>query len=125
MSQSDVARMQLHILEKYETSTCNIFDRTPIDAVFFAQRAGQALDQHDFERRAVRFARMLDLIVFFPYRSEYLLDDGVRLADPCYQLRCGGFILEKLIEHSLIETTVIFQHHMSPEQNIELIAASL
>jgi hypothetical protein len=125
MSAMDVARMQTSILEGYETSHCNVYDRTTIDAIFFAQRAAGALDLEEFERRAAAFAAGLDAIVFFPYRSEYLRHDGVRLIDPTYQLKCGAFILSKLSEHDLEDRTIIFQHHMSPEENIELIVREL
>lgn len=125
MSPADVAEMQMYVLNDYESSSSNIYDRTPVDAVFFAQRAGQNLDQSEFEARAMRFAHTLDLIVFFPYRSEYLRDDGFRLPDPVYQLQCGGFILNKLIEHGLGDRTLIFQHHLSPEQSIEEIVRAL
>ena len=54
--------------------------------------------------------------MFFPYKSEYLRDDGVRLADPKYQLTCAGEILCRIAEFDLLGRTVVYQHHLSPEE---------
>ena len=130
MSPEDVARFELHILSGFELDAdSNVFDRTTIDALFFATHSNARLDLEDFERRAFAWVkRTIDVLVFFPYRSELFEDDGVRKNDPLYQLECAGFIVEKIVQHGMRSRLVVFMHHLSEEENIarinETIAAS-
>ncbi len=116
-----VVQMQTSLLDALATSTARIFDRFSVDTVVFLERAREHVDFEAFIARARSQAESLDVIVFFPYRAELLLADGVRRTESTYQLETGCRILNLLVEWELIYRVYVYQHHLSVLENIRAI----
>ncbi|GAA0922134.1 hypothetical protein Vau01_114190 [Virgisporangium aurantiacum] len=122
MSAENAMRMQTDLLEAMFASRAQVFDRFSADTVCFLELAGVTAGREEFESRAVEFARTLDIIVYFPYRSEYLVHDGMRHTDAKYQMTVAATIFDWLRRSNLLDRTLIFQHHLSLLANAELIS---
>lgn len=118
MSPTAVAEMQLWLLAQLEASEGQVFDRFSVDIMVFAEPAREVLDFPTFEARALRAAQSVDLVIFMPYRSELLKDDGVRKPDPMYQLRTAGKMLDQIQSWSLEKRTMVYEHHRSVLDNL-------
>ncbi len=125
MDGSLVVEMQEHLLSRFESSPSLIFDRCSIDMVVFLERAREYCDFEDFVRRARQAMERIDVIVYFPYRSELLGDDGVRRPDDLYQVRIGGQIADVIVEWGCESRTVVYHHHRSVLDNMARIAAAV
>jgi hypothetical protein len=63
--------------------------------------------------------------VFFPFRPEYLIDDGVRKVDAHHQLEVTTFLYDWLSRNTPRDLTVIYRHDLSFFENARAIAAAL
>jgi predicted ATPase len=125
MRPPQIARMHLDLLNAYEQSVAQVFDRIAVDALFHVRPAADEIDLRAFESRAAAFCRSLSVIIYMPYRSEYLVDDGVRKLDDKFQLEMGSYIFLKLLEYGLLGRTVIYRHHLDVDSNIAAVEEAL
>jgi len=109
--------LQLHLLAEYETSNANIFDRCPLDSIYYASRVDDLLDSA-FRQRALKLLREYSAVFFFPPRSDYLIDDGVRIADLKHQTEVAARMLIDAYEAGLEDKIIIYDHCRSIDENL-------
>ena len=119
LSDEAVGRLQLYLMQRFEAERdFSLYDRTPIDAVFYAQPAGDLIDVAALRERAFLWMERIDLIVLFPYRSELLMPDGFRDPDAMVQLMAQSGIVALLEEAGCLERVCVFEHHRSYRANL-------
>ncbi len=118
----EVSELVWDVLEHRDRSTAQasfIADRTSVDSICFARSLGSRLADHDaFIERAEAIASRIDVFVFFPYRSEYLVDDGVRKRSSLFQLAMSTALFAELRRLGLLPRVHVFEHHRSADWNL-------
>jgi 8-oxo-dGTP pyrophosphatase MutT (NUDIX family)/predicted ATPase len=114
--------LQLSLLDEYERSTASVFDRCPLDSLYYASTIDGLLTDR-FKSRALIILESYSAIVFFPPHSNYLLDDGVRVADLKHQAKVAAKMLVFAYDYGLDRKVLIYDHCRTLEENIcELFA---
>lgn len=114
--------LQLYLLDEYERSSANVFDRCPLDSLYYAGTIDGLLDDQ-FRTRSLQILKSYSAIVFFPPFSDYLLDDGVRIADLKHQAKVAARMLVKAYDHDLDQKILVYDHCRTMDENIcELFA---
>jgi 8-oxo-dGTP pyrophosphatase MutT (NUDIX family)/predicted ATPase len=117
------AELQLHLLREYETSSANVFDRSPLDCLYYVSKVSHVLDIKEFRQRAIALLEKYAVIVFFPPYSLYLLDDGIRVADLKHQTEVSSRMLIEAYETGLQDKILIYDHCRTVDENVcELLA---
>jgi 8-oxo-dGTP pyrophosphatase MutT (NUDIX family)/predicted ATPase len=122
LSSKQFRELQLSLLDEYERSSANVFDRCPLDSLFYAGTVDGLLDEN-FKRRSLDILKSYSAIVFFPPYSDYLLDDGVRIADLKHQASVAANMLVRAYEYGVDGKILIYDHCRTMDENIcELFA---
>ena len=112
------AELQLHLLKEYEMSDANVFDRSPLDCLYYVTRVSRNIDIAEFRARAIRLLRRYSAIVFFPPYSLYLLEDGTRFADLKHQTEVASRMLVEAYECGLEDKILVYDHCRTIDENV-------
>jgi len=116
------AQLQLHLLECFEKSTATVWDRTPLDCLVYIYRASNHVDLDSFRKRARAILARIEVLVFFPAHSRYLLEDGVRVVDFKHQVGIASKMYAEAVSSNLEDKVYVYDHWIGQDENIELIA---
>jgi ADP-ribose pyrophosphatase YjhB (NUDIX family)/predicted ATPase len=109
--------LQMHLLDEYEHSEANVFDRSPLDSLVYSRRVAHLLDLNGFRARALELLRGFSAIVFFPPYSPYLRSDGVRIADLVHQAEVSANICVEACNVGLRQKMMVYDHTKSIREN--------
>jgi 8-oxo-dGTP pyrophosphatase MutT (NUDIX family)/predicted ATPase len=118
LSDNLFAELQLDLLKEYETSDANVFDRSPLDCLYYILKVGHCIDIAEFRERAIRLLRRYSAIMFFPSHSLYLLEDGTRVADLKHQTEVASRMLVQAYEYGLEGKILIYDHCRTIDENV-------
>lgn len=124
----DNAEMQLAILNDFRRANLDgdvVFDRTPLEILVYAERLQhQALDMSEIRRNVSELCKNIELIVFFPFRSEFNLEDKFRVTEVLHQISISSKIFLTLEEFFSTDKIRIYRHDLSMEANLAEILAN-
>lgn len=119
---AEVAALMWDVLDHRDRGSLQpafVADRTAIDSICFARSLGGAVPDLDaFVARAEAIAARIDVFVFFPFRAEYLVDDGVRKRSPVFQLAMSSALFAELQRLGLLSRVHVYQHHRPADWNL-------
>lgn len=125
LTEVQISDLQLHLMDRYEHSTANVFDRSPLDSLVYARRVSHLLDYVAFQARAMALLRGFHVIVFFPPFPPYLKPDGVRIANLDHQMSMAADIHVEARRLGLGHMIMVYDHSKAMRFSAQSILARL
>lgn len=110
-------------LQRYCLYLCDgaiesVLDRTTLDALVYASWMAPDSGVDEFRRYTPRSLTKLDLLVFFPAYSAFLMGDGVRISDFKHQTEISAMMFIQARSLGLLHKVLVYDHSKTMETNI-------